>query len=232
MTRALKKFARLLTLFVVVVQPISAARADIVLSQLIIDLQPGTHGRDDIEIWNSGTDRAYVALEPREVINAGLAGETRREEPNPERLGLLVSPARMILEPGQRKLARIADIAPPSDRERIYRVTVKPVAGPLESADSALKILIGYDVLVLVRPADVRLGISARRSGKNLVFRNDGNASVELVQGRQCDEARAHCTDLPGKRLYVGAEWSETLQSNGPVDYTIKSPAGTERRSF
>jgi P pilus assembly chaperone PapD len=232
MTGAMKLSARLILLFLLVIQPISKANADIVLSQLIVELQPGKHGRDDIEIWNSGTDRAYVALEPREVVNAGLSSETRREEPDPEKLGLLVSPARMILEPGQRKIARIADIAPASDRERIYRVTVKPVAGPLESTDSALKVLIGYDVLVLVRPTELRLDISARRSGNSVVFRNDGNASVELIKGRQCDETRAHCTDLPGKRLYPGAQWSETLQSSGPVDYTIRSPAGSERRSF
>jgi hypothetical protein len=92
--------------------------------------------------------------------------------------------------------------------------------------------MIGYDVLVLVRPAAVRLGVSSRRSGSSLVFRNDGNSSVELIEGRQCDQARAHCTDLPGKRLYAGAQWSETLQSSGPVEYTIKSAAGSERRTF
>jgi P pilus assembly chaperone PapD len=224
--------AGILVCIMSLVQPISAVSADIVLSQLIVDLQPGKHSRDDIEIWNNGTDRAYVALEPREVVDAGLATETRRENPDPERLGLLVSPARMILEPGQRRLARIADIGEKADRERVYRVTVKPVAGPLEADDSALKILIGYDVLVLVRPADPRPSLTSRRDGSTLTFLNAGNASVELVEGRQCDAARAHCTDLPGKRLYAGAKWSEQLQSNAPAEYTIRSPAGTERLAF
>jgi P pilus assembly chaperone PapD len=232
MIGAMKKLVYLLLCFISLVQPLSSVRADIILSQLIIDLQPGKHSRDDIEIWNNGTERAYVALEPREIVNAGLSSELRREEPDPEKLGLLVSPARMILEPGQRKLARIADIAPSGDRERVYRVTVKPVAGPLESTDSALKIMIGYDVLVLVRPTEVRPGLTARRSGNSLVFRNDGNASVELIEGRQCDSAGKNCTDLPGKRLYAGAQWSETLQSGGPVEYTVRSNAGTERRTF
>jgi hypothetical protein len=119
MTGAMKKFTYPMFGFVLLLQPISAAHADIVLSQLIIDLQPGEHSRDDIEIWNKGTERAYVALEPREVINAGLANERRREEPDPEKLGLLVSPARMILEAGHRKLARNADISSSSDRERV-----------------------------------------------------------------------------------------------------------------
>ena len=29
------------------------ARADIVLSELIVDLQPGKQSREDIEIWNN-----------------------------------------------------------------------------------------------------------------------------------------------------------------------------------
>lgn len=232
MTRVITKTARYFFILVVMTQAFSAARADIVLSQLIVDLRPGKHVRDDIEIWNNGTDRAYVALEPREILNAGLPDEARQEQRDPEKLGLLVSPSRMILEPGQRKLARIADIAPASYRERVYRVTVKPVTGTLESSDTALKILIGYDVLVLVRPVDVRLGLVGRRNGNTLVFRNQGNASVELTEGRQCDQAHARCRELPGKRLYSGAEWSQTLLSNGPVEYTIKSASGAERRTF
>jgi hypothetical protein len=111
-------------------------------------------------------------------------------------------------------------------------VTVKPVAGPLEAKDSALKILIGYDVLVLVRPAAPQPRLTGLRSGTSLTLRNDGNTSVELVGGRQCDAAHEHCTNLPGKRLYAGAQWSETLQLDGPVEYMVKSPAGIERRTF
>jgi P pilus assembly chaperone PapD len=232
MTAPTRISSRILFGIFIVAQPLSVVHADIVLSQLIVDLQPGKHGRDDIEIWNNGTDRAYVALEPREIVNAGLSTESQREAADPEKLGLLVSPARMILEPGQRKLARIAAIAPGSDQERVYRVTVKPVAGPLEAKDSALKILIGYDVLVLVRPAAPRPKLTGIRTGTSLAFRNEGNTSVELVEGRQCDAEHAHCINLPGKRLYPGAQWSETVKSDGPVEYMVKSPAGTERRAF
>ena len=176
--------------------------------------------------------RVAIMSTGNEIVDAGLAGESRREEPDPEKLGLLVSPARMILEPGQRKLARVAAIAQGNDRERVYRVTVKPVAGPLEAKDSALKILIGYDVLVLVRPAAPRPMVTGLRTGTSLTLRNEGNTSVELVEGRQCDAARAHCASLPGKRLYAGAQWTETLQSEGPVEYMVKSPTGTERQTF
>jgi P pilus assembly chaperone PapD len=214
------------------VQPIAAARADIVLSQLIVDLQRGTHNRDDVEIWNNGPERAYVAIEPREILDPGRPGQSSREEPDPQKLGLLVAPARMILEPGQRKLVRIAALAADGGRERVYRVTVKPVAGPLASDASGLKVLVGYDVLVLARPSEARPDVTGERSGNRLTVRNDGNVSVELTQGRQCDAANLNCRDLPGKRLYAGAQWTETLPGSGPAEYVVKAPTGENRRRF
>lgn len=208
------------------------AAADILLSDLIVELQPGKQSRDDIEVWNKSDQPAYVAIEPREILNAGTAGQTVRTDPDPEKLGLLVTPQRMVLDPGQRKIIRVALLAPPSDRERVYRVTVKPVAGELQSRDSGLKILVGYDVLVLIRPQSSAPVVSGMRSGGTLNFTNSGNVSVELVDGRQCDSSRAHCVDLPGKRLYAGASWSEPLSSDLPVEYTIREPGGTVRRTF
>jgi P pilus assembly chaperone PapD len=207
-------------------QPIGAARADIALSELIVELRSGTHNREDVEIWNKGPERAYVAVQPREIVDPGQAGQSAHEEPDPQKLGLLVAPARMILEPGQRKLVRIATLASDNGRERVYRVTVKPVAGPLASAASGLKVLVGYDVLVLVRPAVARPKVTGVRSGNRLTVRNEGNVSVELTQGRQCELAKAVCRDLPGKRLYAGAEWTVTLPGSGPADYVVKSPVG------
>ena len=214
------------------VLPAAAARADIVLSQLIVDLQSGRHDREDIEIWNNGPERAYVAVEPREIIDPGEASQSSRQDPDPQKLGLLVAPARMILEPGQRKLLRIASIAPDSGHERVYRVTVKPVAGRLSSADSGLKVLVGYDALVLVRPAAAHAEVTGTRAGQRLTLRNDGNVSVELVHGKQCDPTGKNCRDLPGKRLYAGAQWTQTLPAAGRVEYMIMSPAGQNPRSF
>jgi P pilus assembly chaperone PapD len=212
-------------------QPLSAARAELVLSQLVVELNADRKLRDDIEIWNDSPERAYVAAEPSEIVNPGQRSEARRQETDPEKRGLLVSPARMILEPGQRKLVRVAALSPNPARERVYRVTIRPVAGALSPEQSGLKILVGYDVLVLVRPADPRPQLTARRSGNILTFRNEGNSSLELVDGRQC-EAGGKCVELPGKRLYAGAEWSEELRSPAPVEYRVVIAGRSERRTF
>jgi P pilus assembly chaperone PapD len=211
---------------------VSSAEAGIVLSELIVELQPGKQLKDDIEVWNDSPDRAYVTVDPREILHPGTADEMVRKDPDPEKLGLLVTPTRMVLEPGQRKLIRLATLAAPSANERIYRVTVKPVVGDLQAQNSGLKILVGYDVLVLVRPTVSSPNVSAVRSGRTLNFSNSGNASVELVDGRQCDSSRIHCVDLPGKRLYAGASWNEQLNSDLPVEYTIKEGGRVDRRTF
>lgn len=185
--------------------PLAQARAELVLSQLIVELSPGNQSRSDLEVLNTGPDRAFVSVEPREILAPGTAMQSRNSEQDPEKLGLLVAPARLILEPRERRLIRIASIAPPSDRERVYRVTIKPVVGQLSSEASGLKVLVGYDVLVLVRPRELKPHVTGTRNGARLSLHNDGNASVELVAGERCQRKGNHCEPLPGTRLYSGA---------------------------
>lgn len=210
----------------------SPAHAELVLSELIVDLQPGKQDREDVEIWNNSPDRSYVGVEPREIIDPSLPSQRDFRDPDPEKLGLLVAPARMILEPGQRKLIRIASLARSANREQVYRVTVKPVVGGIKSEDSGLKIVVGYDVLVLVRPAEASVNVTGKRTGRKLTFTNSGNVSVEVVDGRQCEAGDQHCLELPSKRLYPGASWIVDLQSDRPAQYLLKSPGRNERRTY
>jgi len=198
------------------------ARAELVLSDLVVDLQPGKNSRKDIELWNNSDERSYIEITPAEIVNPGQSSELRREAPNPEQLGLLVSPNRMILEPGQHKVVRIAAIAMPIDRERVYRITVKPVVGDISEGQSGLKVLVGYDVLAMVRPGNPVSKISGGREGRTLIVRNEGNSSAELLNGKQCGSVDKSCSALAGKRLYSGAEWRLQLPGDGPVEYSVK----------
>lgn len=203
----------------------SAANAQLVLSEVIVDFQPGKPPRSDIEAWNDSKERMYLSAEASEIVLPGQSGEQRVQNPDPEKLGLLVTPARMILEPGEHKLVRIAAIAAPGDRDRVYRVMIKPVAGGVAAQESALKILVGYDVLVMVRPAAPQPDVKATRTGKSITFRNGGNTNVELTDGRQCDEAGKQCKELGSKRLYEGTSWTQTLTYDTPVEYSVKTGA-------
>jgi P pilus assembly chaperone PapD len=187
-----------------------------------VELEPGKNSRKDIELWNNSGERYFVEITPAEILSPGLPSERRREVPNPEQLGLLVSPNRMILEPGQHKVIRVAAIVSPVERERVYRVTVKPVVGDIADGQAGLKILVGYDVLTLVRPSNPIPKIIGEREGRSLIIRNEGNSSAELLNGKQCATPGKSCTPLRGKRLYPGAEWRLELPGDGPVEFSVK----------
>lgn len=208
------------------------AWASIAVSQMIIELKPGTSPATDIEIVNDSPDRSFIVVEPREIIRAGNTDEKPFTSPDPDRLGLLVSPNRLVLEPHQRRTLRIAAIHPASDRERVYRVTVKPVTGEVSGAESGLKLLVGYDLLVLVRPALMHSALKARRDGHKLVITNQGNSSVEMSDGKQCDQGRKACRSLPSKRLYAGASWAQPLPEFGAAEYRVRGADGWTTMKF
>ena len=199
------------------------AAANLVLSQVVVDLTPAGPPRADVEAWNTGAERMYVVAEPASIVDPGTPGERRVAGADPAESGLLVTPQKMILEPGERKLIRIAAVAPRAARDRVYRVTVKPVAGDVSAAGSALKVLVGYDMLVIVRPAVMAGEVAGRRDGTTLVLTNTGSTSVELYEGRQCTAAGGDCRPLPAKRLYAGATWSQTIDPARPVAYKVKT---------
>ncbi|MGX7953482.1 hypothetical protein ACWPM1_13095 [Tsuneonella sp. HG249] len=209
----------------------NAARAELVLSQVIVDLS-ADHPREDIEAWNNGSERAYISVEPFEVLNAGSEAETRVHADDPQVSGILASPRRMILEPGERRNIRIAFVGEDPNSDRVFRLAVKPVAGPISATTDALKVFIGYDALVIVRPNAVHGDVVAVRSGRNLTLRNEGNTSREVFQGEQCNALGSECQALPAKRLYPGASWQQVLPYDTVAKYSVTSGTSIRDRQF
>ena len=208
------------------------AAANLVLSQVVVDLTPAGPPRADVEAWNTGAERMYVVAEPASIVDPGTPAERRVASADPAESGLLVTPQKMILEPGERKLIRIAAVAPRGARDRVYRVTVKPVAGEVSAAASALKVLVGYDMLVIVRPATMTGEVSARRDGGTLVLTNAGTTSVEMYDGQQCGAGGGDCRTLPSRRLYAGASWSQPVDPARPVAYKVKTGLMVKTMTF
>jgi P pilus assembly chaperone PapD len=210
---------------------VGLAHAEMVLSQVIVDLLPGKPPREDIEVWNDGPERMYVLAEPFEIVAAGTPQEQRVAAGLPDPAGLLVSPQRLVLEPGERRTVRVAAIGERPAADRVYRVAIRPVAGALSAEASALKVFVGYDTLVLVRPERFTGDVEAERHGRTLTLVNRGNTAQELFDGKQCDPAGAECQGLPAKRLYPGASWEQTLPFDTPVSYQAAiGPTIRERR--
>ena len=195
------------------------ASAELLLSQVIVDLPPQGPSIDDIEAYNSGEERLYVVAQPYEVTAAGTNDEQRTAVVDPAASGLFVSPRKIILEPGERRTIRIAAVGPRPVHERIFRVSIKPVAGVVTANRSALKVFVGYDALVIVRPSQIEGTLQATREAEKLVLHNSSNASLEIFDGRQCDSSGQNCVSLPGKRLYAGASWEVPAPFASPVRF-------------
>lgn len=200
--------------------PSDKASAELVLSHLVVELAPAEK-RVDVEVLNSGSEDLYVLAEPREIINPGTKAESARIDADPEQLGLLVAPSRLILQPHQRRLLRIATLGA-TDAERIYRVTIKPVTAPLTASASGLKVLVGYDLLVIVRPPRPAPHVTAYREGAEVTLTNDGNVSIELRDGSACAAPEGPCSDLPGARLYAGSKKTISIGADRHGAYQMK----------
>jgi Mat/Ecp fimbriae periplasmic chaperone len=208
------------------------ARAGLVLSKVVLDMHPGRPSFDDIEIWNDGSERMYVLAEAAEILAPGKPDQLRVLRPDPSVSGLLVAPQRVVLEPGQRRTIRVSAVAVRGASDRVYRVAIKPVAGPVSAEASALKVLVGYDTLVLYRPAIPSGDLVATREGRRLTIRNQGNTAVEIFDGKQCDAAKADCRKLIATRLYAGARVEQDLPFDTPVEYQVSDGRRTISKRF
>lgn len=210
----------------------SPACAAIALSKVIVDLEPEAPPRDDIEVTNTGDERQYIVAEPALIRAPGTAAERRIDSSDPTVTGLLVSPQKLVLEPHESKLVRVALVAPRDQQERVFRLTIKPVAGTIEAEQTSLKVFVGYDVLVIARPAAISGEITASRSAGKITFHNGSNASVELGDGRQCDDSGTNCASLPGARLYSGADFAVSIRYSTPVKYMIHQGKTVMMKTF
>ena len=208
------------------------ARAEMGLSKVVVDFTSARAARDDIEITNSADEILYVSVEPAEILNPGRPEERRVTNPNPRELGLLISPNRLVLGPGERKVVRLSLLERPKERDRIYRVTIKPVIGELVGTQSALKVVVGYDVLVIARPVNARPLLEVARSGNAIEFRNVGNTNALLFNGQQCDDTETDCAELPSKRIYAGNTWQFQLPATGQGRFLIESDGGITVETF
>ena len=205
-----------------------SALARIDASPAVHIFEPGAPSEAIVTVTNSGAAKAFVAVKVREVMARGETDEKLREDPNPETMGLIATPVRMVLEKGERRGVRIVTVGQKLTGDRVWRVLVSEVAGKIKSGPSGVAFLLAYDVLVIQRPDGARVAITGKRAGKTLTFSNAGNSYGIISEVRHCPTG-GECTKLPDtKRLYGGTSWSMTLPSEaGAVEVKVQ---GINRR--
>jgi len=208
------------------------AAAEMRLDRSILVFDADSAPRQDVEVANTGDEVLYLDTEILTVVNPGTDDERREVITDPDALTLLVTPARAIVQPGGRQLIRIVLLEDPGDSDRVHRVNVRPVLPPLEADQSAVKVVVAYQLLIIQRPENPNPDLRWERDGKTIRFENAGNSNILLFNGRQC-LGEEDCIDLGvARRLYAGNRWTVDLPLDAPVEFTAGVGDTNARRRF
>lgn len=182
----------------------ASAQGGLQLTPMILELGADQGSRTDVIASNAGDEPLYLDVIPARIDQPGQTGETRQVEDDPDALGLLVTPRRFVLQPGGTRRIRVAALQPPGEVDRVYRILVKPAVADTPAETSQIRVVVGYDLLVFVRPTRPTIAIEAERRDGALILRNQGNSNVLFQRGEFCVDAQP-CTPLTTRRVYPGA---------------------------
>ena len=209
------------------------------LERNIVYLLPGQPPRVDLRVVNPDEETLYAEVEVLEVHNPGTIEETRMPVQDPQAVDFLVTPNRFVIPPGGRKLVRFVNTGGHGEVERIFRVNLKPVVPDMEATQHAINLLVGYQVLVVIAPADPSPGLVIEREGSRLEVENKGNSNVLLRNGVQCvseedleQKTDERCRGIKARRIYPGNVWQTDLPYDTPVEFTLSDGSGARRERF
>jgi P pilus assembly chaperone PapD len=213
------------------------------LDRNVVYFAPSDSDRQDVVVQNPDAAPMYLEVEVMQVVRPGTPDEQLIKVRGARDAGLLVSPNKLVIPAGGRKLLRFVNLAGRGDKEQIYRVNVTPKLGEIKARTSAIKVLIAYQVLVIIAPEKRREELAADRSGGALELINLGNTNALLYRGVQCPDpsqldaaadsaARENCATVQGTRLYPGNRWRPKLRYDTPVEFVVKVAGLNSRRRF
>lgn len=206
----------------------SNAWASMVIDRSIIYFDDKSPNRQDVEVSNPDNEVLYVKVEVLEVINPGTDKEQRILVKNPKKSQFIVTPNKLVVKPGKKKTVRLLNLNKAPQKDRIFRINLKPVTPPLAATETGVKVVVGYQLLAIVQPKQAKPELSTNRVGQTITFTNSGRTNILLRSGRQCPPgvdiataSESQCKTLPTKRMYAGNTWSLNLPYNTPVEYFL-----------
>ena len=169
------------------------AYSQMAIDRLWVDFGSDGVDRSDLVVRNESQDIYYVTVTPSEVVDAGTPDEHLVTYTDPEQLGLLVTPNRLVLNPGELRAIRLVSMNRDLAKDRTYRVDVRPQLGGVnieegesENRGVAVKLLAAFNVLVTVRPEGGSPDFRVTRTAEGLSLVNGGSTSMVLLNGKVC----------------------------------------------
>lgn len=187
-------------------QPVWAAMS---LDKIILYLEDKPNSREDIVVTNPDNETLYLQTEIYRVDNPGQPDEKRVRVIDPKDFKLLVSPSKAVIPAGEQKRFRLMSLEQGLDKEKVYRVTFKPVVGDIKTDRTALKILVAYQALIFIQPDSGQYKLSLEHSaGDKLAIANSGNVNVEVSDIQYCKSPTQCAPVEQAGRIYSGAKLS------------------------
>lgn len=205
----------------------SPAFAGIFVDRSIVTFDEASPSRQDVRVTNDDAENpAYVQVDVLTIDAPGTDHEKQTRVTDPESITLLATPKKMVIPAGGQKLVRIVNLEPSSESERIFRVNVTPILPPLqeEPEGNLVRVVVAYQLLVIIPPALPEASWTVKREGTRLTFVNTGNTNLLLHSGKQCaTPGSTECRELATHRLYAGNSWEQKLPFDQPLEYMVRS---------
>lgn len=200
-----------------------SVQAQLSLNKIIVNFASDSAPTDDVLLQNSSSvEPLFVKVEVLEVLNPGTKSEQRNVVDDPSKIGLVATPAKLILPPNAQKTVRLINLQDNGKKDRIYRINFTPVVGDQNAKQTGVKLMIGYQALIIVRPSNMNAKLDSKRDGKVLSLHNTGNTNIFVESLRQCKTNRLEeCTSIPERRVYAGNNIKIDLPGTGPVVFDI-----------
>jgi hypothetical protein len=181
----------------------------------VINLMPEKDAYFNIVI-NEVLEPSKISQSPMAVVEDPIAS------------GLLVSPSRSVIKAGEgRKSVSVLNLNQNITKERVYRIDVSPaISGVKEVSKAQVKVLVGYDVLVHLQPADAEIQYQKGMKGERFTLTNTGNAHFVATNGMACIDDTDECVTFPEWYVYPGITMTvpEHDERYNRVSYRLTMP--------
>lgn len=135
-----------------------------------------------VTVRNLGDAPLYLNIGVQKVVNPGMTPEKKVDLGDLDHPGMLASPDKLTLGPGQTRSIVLKSLAEP-ESEEVYRLYIVPVRSlkvddaPQDRITAPMSVAIGYGVLVrhMPRPDKQRSGWTHRCENDGLTLENTGN---------------------------------------------------------
>ena len=187
------------------------------LDRMILYLNPDKLPRQNVVVFNPEKQKLFLQTIIYEVISPGSKQEKRVQVQDLKNLRLITSPKKTIIPPQRRKTIQVISLLEnPPKIEKVFRVTFQPTLGDITATQTAIKILISYQILVFIRPKNPYYKITAKQKDNTLTFTNTGNMNALMRNGQYCTgESNNTCQPLQKtERLYAKQSWKLNIPKN------------------